>query len=358
MSPCFSLNTRSAAPKVTWTFSFEIGFEENFGTPQVFPNTHYEYTHYEFDLWQTNPLKTVINQDIKLKMNPNMHARNVARISDQQDLGFTWWLVWAWLNLGLGVPFVFMTLLDKKWVLASMFITLAYGVICISMLKYNRYAFVAATVLSFNPIVWIINGVYVKNRWEHQKVIAGSVKGSTGTQKISKARESSNGTSASPTPTMKAINEPSNSDYARIADEITSGNIDQGLWTRLFVETDGDENRTRARYIKARIALLTEVPPSEVPSSKPTSTRSIAAIPDDREIICLPASSLELQRNVEYGYLNKLYGGSSGWALTSQATIEGNDRIFDKLDICLTDGRTKTVWFDITQAWTKTAQQA
>lgn len=287
-------------------------------------------------------------------MKPNTRAINVTRASNQQDLGFTWWLVWSWLNLGVGVPFVFMTLLDKKWVLTSMIFTLAYGAVCISMLKYNRYAFVAATVLSFNPVVWIINGIYVKNRWEHQKVIAGSVKGNTGTQKLSKARESSNSTSAaSASPVMKAIDEPSNSDYARIANEITSGNIDQGLWTRIFVETDGDENRTRARYIKARIASLTEAP-----STKPSITRSLAPIPDDHEIIWLPASSLELQRDVEYGYLNKLYGGSSGWVLSSQATIEGDDRIFDKLDICLADGRTKTVWFDITQAWTKTAQHA
>ncbi len=285
-------------------------------------------------------------------MKPNIQAKNSATSTKQEELGFTWWLVWSWLSLAIGVPLAFMMMLSREWGLTVLFFIPIHITICIYMLKYNRYAFTAGTALTLNPIIWIINGIYVKNRWEHPKVIAGSVKKPVKTQNISKAREPSDIVSTSTSSAVKTIKEASNSDYARIANEITSGNIDQGLWTRLFVETDGDENRTRARYIKARIASLTEAP-----LTKPSITRNLAPIPDDHEIIWLPASSLELQRDVEYGYLNKLYGGSSGWVLSSQATIEGNDRILDKLDICLTDGRTKTVWFDITQAWNKSAEK-
>jgi hypothetical protein len=44
--------------------------------------------------------------------------------------------------------------------------------------------------------------------------------------------------------------------YAAIANELKSGNTDQGLWTRLFAECDGDENRTKALYIAQRARQL------------------------------------------------------------------------------------------------------
>ncbi len=287
-------------------------------------------------------------------MKPNTQTKNSATSTKQEELGFTWWFVWSWISLAIGVPLAFMTMLGNKWVFTGVFFTLVEITICIYMLKYNRYAFIAGTALTLNPIIWVINGIYVKNRWEHPKVIAGSVKQTVKTQNTSKAREPSEVVSTSTSSAVRTINEPSNSDYAYVANEITSGNIDQGLWTRLFVETDGDENRTRARYIKARIASLTD----SASSAKHSNNASHTPIPDSYEIIWLPASSLELQREVEYGYLNKLYGGPSSWVLSNQAVIEDNDRILEKLDICLTDGRTKTVWFDITQAWKKTTQQA
>lgn len=81
------------------------------------------------------------------------------------------------------------------------------------------------------------------------------------------------------------------------------------------------------------------------------------AIPDDHDIISLPASSLDLQRNVEHVYLNRLYANFGGWTLGNQTTIEDEGRVLDRFEIFLGDGRVKTVWFDITQAWTKTAQK-
>lgn len=40
----------------------------------------------------------------------------------------------------------------------------------ILILKFNKYAFLIATVLSLNPLLWIINGIYLKNCWCHPKV--------------------------------------------------------------------------------------------------------------------------------------------------------------------------------------------
>jgi hypothetical protein len=50
-----------------------------------------------------------------------------------------------------------------------------------------------------------------------------------------------------------------NAMYASVAEEIESGNKDRGLWTRLYAECDGDENRIKVQYIKKRAAQLIEV---------------------------------------------------------------------------------------------------
>jgi len=44
--------------------------------------------------------------------------------------------------------------------------------------------------------------------------------------------------------------------YADIARELETGGMDQGLWTRLFVECDGDEKRTKVLYIRQRAERL------------------------------------------------------------------------------------------------------
>jgi len=44
--------------------------------------------------------------------------------------------------------------------------------------------------------------------------------------------------------------------FSKIADEIRSGNTDQGLWTQAFAECDGDEPKTKALYIRLRYAQL------------------------------------------------------------------------------------------------------
>lgn len=47
-----------------------------------------------------------------------------------------------------------------------------------------------------------------------------------------------------------------NAIYAAIAEELKSGNTDQGLWIRLFAESDGDESKTKVAYIKRRAEIL------------------------------------------------------------------------------------------------------
>jgi len=47
--------------------------------------------------------------------------------------------------------------------------------------------------------------------------------------------------------------------YAAIATELRNGATNEGLWTRLFAECDGDENKTKAAYIKQRAEKLKAV---------------------------------------------------------------------------------------------------
>ena len=52
----------------------------------------------------------------------------------------------------------------SKWQILFMLLII-FAPLGVLALKRNRWAFVAITVLSINPIVWVINGFYLKNRW-------------------------------------------------------------------------------------------------------------------------------------------------------------------------------------------------
>lgn len=44
--------------------------------------------------------------------------------------------------------------------------------------------------------------------------------------------------------------------YEDIANEIESGNVRKGLWTKLWTELDGDDGKVKLAYIKARVAQI------------------------------------------------------------------------------------------------------
>ena len=46
--------------------------------------------------------------------------------------------------------------------------------------------------------------------------------------------------------------------YERVAQELDKGEIQQGTWTRAFADSDGDETKTKARYISFRVAQLSK----------------------------------------------------------------------------------------------------
>jgi len=89
------------------------------------------------------------------------------------EIGFQWWVFWAWLGLSLGNLYTFITfvVLNEQMGLAIFFIIINSSLMVL-ILKFNKYAFLIATILSLNPLLWIINGIYLKNRWNHPKVNA------------------------------------------------------------------------------------------------------------------------------------------------------------------------------------------
>lgn len=95
----------------------------------------------------------------------------VNKDSSHQELGFQWWSVWAWLGITLGNLMTFSQLKDMPEV--ALIFVLINTVLMIFILRFNKYAFLIATILSINPLLWIINGIYLKNRWCDPKVNNG-----------------------------------------------------------------------------------------------------------------------------------------------------------------------------------------
>nr|BAJ06919.1 hypothetical protein [uncultured bacterium] len=84
------------------------------------------------------------------------------------ELGFKWWQIWAWLGLTIGNLYTFGVLSEQVGL--AVFLIILNSILMIMILKFNKYAFLIATILSLNPLLWIINGIYLKNRWNHPKV--------------------------------------------------------------------------------------------------------------------------------------------------------------------------------------------
>ena len=88
--------------------------------------------------------------------------------NENNELGFTWWKVWAWIGLTLGNLTLFLQLQEVMPLAITLIVI--NTILNVMILKFNKYVFLIATILSINPIIWIINGIYLKNRWNHPKV--------------------------------------------------------------------------------------------------------------------------------------------------------------------------------------------
>ncbi len=86
-------------------------------------------------------------------------------LNDNNDWGYEWWKFWGWLNLTLGNIILIFTAIEYP--VFGIIYMIIINVLMIQILKYNKYAFLIATIISFNPVLWLINGIYLKNRWKY-----------------------------------------------------------------------------------------------------------------------------------------------------------------------------------------------
>lgn len=186
----------------------------------------------------------------------------------EKNLGFTWWNVYGTLTC-IGALLGGAQVGSEFSAGAGAIFMLIFVVLGLAVLSYNRTAFLVVTILSLNPLVWVINGIYLKNRWRHPKLIGVQTNNEQDAVSVSPASPTAADADSSPSavfakytgatyapmpsPVAKYPLHDDTELYALVADEIEAGKIDKGLWAKMFAESDGDESRTRARYLKARV---------------------------------------------------------------------------------------------------------
>lgn len=82
--------------------------------------------------------------------------------------------------------------------------------------------------------------------------------------------------------------------YTIIGEEIESGKIDKGLWTKCFAEVNGEENKVKARYIKYRFEILLSEIKNEAEKIKAEQKNQIKR---ERELEKLKLQEAERKRN-------------------------------------------------------------
>ena len=69
----------------------------------------------------------------------------------------------------------------------------------------------------------------------------------------------------------------------------------------------------------------------------------------EEAIIILDAESHAEGVASEYEYLEKKYGKrGEDWEVERQALLQRDERYYDRIDVCFSDGTRKSVYFDIT----------
>lgn len=85
-------------------------------------------------------------------------------------VGFLWWQAWGWLGLTLGNA-ILISQLSRFIGVAVVLITIN-SILAVLILRFKKYAFLVATILSLNPLLWFVNGIYLRRRWHHPRVNA------------------------------------------------------------------------------------------------------------------------------------------------------------------------------------------
>ena len=196
--------------------------------------------------------------------------------SGQERLGFAWWTFQGWASLIVGTLICLSQFKDLGGfavVLAAVSIGLS-----VMIIRFSKTAFVIGTVLSINPILWIINGIYIKNRWRDPRLLENQGNNEPQESHTQAAEESAGrvrvaGTvpvpatavtpDAWPTHTvgqgsaeLEALMPSDEGLWEKGMREAESPDRRQGLWAKCFGESNGVESAAKAAYMAARVTEM------------------------------------------------------------------------------------------------------
>ncbi|WP_026970465.1 hypothetical protein [Aliagarivorans marinus] len=95
----------------------------------------------------------------------NCQAETSELAIDKYSKGFVWWNVWGSLNAIVAFVVAVNSAIEGDYLLSIALVLIFVGALMV--LKKNKYAFLVMTVLSLNPVIWIINGIYLNERWDY-----------------------------------------------------------------------------------------------------------------------------------------------------------------------------------------------
>lgn len=149
-------------------------------------------------------------------------------------------------------------------------LTIIYYSLAILTLRRSRLAFLLLTIISINPILWIINGIYLKNRWielskKQNLVDISATDFSTESLKnnaenniddFQRSPPKENVISEKSTSKISLSTNVSNDHFAQAYSELEDGKQDKGLWARCYAKTNGNEAQAKAAYLNYRAEAL------------------------------------------------------------------------------------------------------
>lgn len=111
--------------------------------------------------------------------------------------------------------------------------------------KRTKWGWVGFTILSLNPIIWVVNGFYLAPRWKELGVQEEGAKEQSDVpnEKHKESEESLVGV----LPGEQAVDP-----YEAALDEVESGRVDRALWAKALAYSDGSNDKAKSAYIRLR----------------------------------------------------------------------------------------------------------
>jgi hypothetical protein len=154
-----------------------------------------------------------------------LNFRHLIKNPECKPFAWGFYQATSWISLP---PIVLLALrnesVDIQLIVLAIFV-LVFLPIMVMTIRRSKVGFILMTALSLNPLLWIINGIYLKNRWTE---MAGGH------------------------PPANVTND----HFGKALLELDNGTRDNGLWAKCFAEAQGNESAAKAAYIKQRATEL------------------------------------------------------------------------------------------------------